>query len=108
MAEAAVKRLTMDPYLITPDLVSHIAELAALDLDVEEKPQFLTDLNRILDHIKQLRSLNTEDAEVEFQAEGGLNRMREDKKEPFSLISNILQNAPEKVGDFFKIPPVLE
>ncbi|MCL5055692.1 MAG: Asp-tRNA(Asn)/Glu-tRNA(Gln) amidotransferase subunit GatC [Firmicutes bacterium] len=97
----------MDPYLITPELVSHIAELAALDLDAEEKAQFFADLNRILDHIKQLRSSNTEDA-VEFQPEGSLNPLREDKNMPSFPTSDMLRNAPEKEGDFFKIPPVLE
>jgi aspartyl-tRNA(Asn)/glutamyl-tRNA(Gln) amidotransferase subunit C len=98
----------MDPYQVTPELVKHIAALASLDLTPKEEMQFSKELNRILDHIKHLQSINTEEVEPVFHTSWTLNRLRKDEENPSLPPSMILRNAPEREGNLFKIPPVLE
>jgi len=97
-----------DPYSITPEMVLHISKLASLELDETEKSHFAEELNAILGHMKQLKNLDTEHLEATFQTFPAVNVLRKDVPEPSLSTAEVLQNAPEKDGPFFKMPPILE
>ena len=93
---------------LTIDEVDHIARLARIDLNPEQKALYREQLSNILDYIAKLRELDT--ASVPPTAGGGLMRMelRTDRSHPGLSTAALLRNAPESEEDQFKIPPVFE
>jgi len=93
---------------LTIDEVEHIAKLARLELNAQQKALYREQLSNILDYIAKLRELDT--ASVPPTAGGGLARMefRFDRSCPGLSTGALLKNAPESEDDQFKIPPVFE
>jgi len=93
---------------LTIDEVEHIARLARLELNAEQKALYREQLSKILDYIAKLRELDT--ATVPPTAGGGLMRMelRFDRSRPGLSTEALLKNAPDADEDQFKIPPVFE
>ncbi|RTZ89556.1 MAG: Asp-tRNA(Asn)/Glu-tRNA(Gln) amidotransferase subunit GatB [Deltaproteobacteria bacterium] len=88
--------------------VEHIAALARLSLSEEEKDRLEKDLNAILGYVEKLGTLNTEGVEPTSHAIDITNAFREDVLTPFDDREKILDNAPERVESFFKVPPISE
>ena len=101
---------------VTLDDVRRVAELANLELTVEEEPKMQRDLNAILCHIDQLNELDTAGVPAMAQVEeilGGtlLSRgeaLRMDEVRPSLDRSEVMTSAPETDGRFFKVPKVIE
>ena len=93
---------------LTIDEVEHIAKLARLELNAEQKALYREQLSNILDYIAKLRQLDT--ASVPPTAGGGLPRMelRLDRTRAGLSTEALLRNAPESEANQFKIPPVFE
>lgn len=93
---------------LTTQEVEHIAKLARLELTDEQKEHYREQLSAILDYIAKLRTLDTTD--VPPTAGGGLSQMtlRSDESRPSLPTAKLLENAPEREADQFKIPPVFE
>jgi aspartyl-tRNA(Asn)/glutamyl-tRNA(Gln) amidotransferase subunit C len=101
---------------VTLDDVRRVAELANLELTVEEEPKMQRDLNAILGHIDQLNELDT--AGVPAMAQVGeilggtlLSRgeaLRTDEVRPSLDRSEVMSSAPETDGRFFRVPKVIE
>ncbi len=93
---------------LTTQEVEHIAKLARLELTDEQKDHYREQLSAILDYIAKLRTLDTTD--VPPTAGGGLSQMtlRPDESRPSLPTAKLLENAPEREADQFKIPPVFE
>lgn len=94
--------------MITPQVVKYVAELARIKI-TEEEIEFLKEqLGRILEYINSLKEVNTDEVEptrgVFFQE----NRLREDIPCKKDIFKEILKNAPQKEGNYFKIPKVIE
>jgi aspartyl-tRNA(Asn)/glutamyl-tRNA(Gln) amidotransferase subunit C len=93
--------------------VLHVADLANLELTVEERARMLKDLNAVLDHIDMLNEVDTKDvAPMAFVATEG-TALREDKALPSLPRDEALGNAPDPgVVDgqpaFFRVPKVIE
>jgi aspartyl-tRNA(Asn)/glutamyl-tRNA(Gln) amidotransferase subunit C len=90
------------------DEVDHIAKLARLELDQQQKVRYREQLSQILDFIATLRQLDTTD--VPPTAGGALGEMtlRPDESRPSLPTASLLRNAPETESDQFKVPPVFE
>jgi aspartyl-tRNA(Asn)/glutamyl-tRNA(Gln) amidotransferase subunit C len=88
--------------------VEHIAQLARLELNADQKARYREQLSHILDYIAKLRELKTDD--VPPTAGGGLQEMvlRADRARPGLSTKQLLRNAPDSEDDQFKIPPVFE
>lgn len=94
--------------LLSRDEVLHVALLARLDLDEEEIERYTWELNRILEHIEKLSELDTEGVEPTSHAVPLHNVLRPDEYgKPFSR-EEVLSNAPDKVGGYFRVPRVVE
>jgi aspartyl-tRNA(Asn)/glutamyl-tRNA(Gln) amidotransferase subunit C len=93
---------------LTIEEVEHIAKLARLGLDAEQKALYREQLSDILEYIARLRQLDT--ASVPPTAGGGLSRMelRPDQATPGLSTEALLGNAPDSEDNQFKIPPVFE
>jgi aspartyl-tRNA(Asn)/glutamyl-tRNA(Gln) amidotransferase subunit C len=88
--------------------VEHVAKLARLELNDEEKQVFTEQLNNILKYAEQLNSLDTEGIEPTSHAMPLVNVMREDNKHISLPLDEVFLNAPEEEEGQFKVPAVLE
>jgi aspartyl-tRNA(Asn)/glutamyl-tRNA(Gln) amidotransferase subunit C len=93
---------------ITLKEVEHVARLARLDLSEPEKERMRSQLDAILTYIDKLRRLNTDNVEPTSHAIPMLNVMREDEARPGLPPEAMLANAPEREGDFVRVPRIIE
>jgi aspartyl-tRNA(Asn)/glutamyl-tRNA(Gln) amidotransferase subunit C len=94
--------------MIDLEQVRKVALLARLALSPEEEQQFTGQLSGILDYVDQLRQLDTEAVEPTTRAIDLSNITRSDRLEPFGDREQMLNCAPDREGDFFKVPKILE
>ena len=87
--------------------VLKIANLARLQLKEEEIEVFQKQLGDILSFIDQLKELDTENVEP-YTQKAKTTPMREDEPRPSLDREKALMNAPEKDGEFFIVPRVVE
>ena len=88
--------------------VAHVAHLARLELGSDELEHYSEELSRILDYIAQIQELDTSNFSVDFQSGRQKNVFREDVVGESLKISEVLSNAPEDEGNYFKMPKILE
>ena len=93
---------------INREEVEHVARLARLALSEQEKARMGEELSTILAYIDQLRELDTSDVEPTSHAIPMVNVMREDEVRPSYPVEAMLQNAPEREGDFVRVPKIIE
>jgi aspartyl-tRNA(Asn)/glutamyl-tRNA(Gln) amidotransferase subunit C len=93
---------------ITKEAVGHIAHLARLELDPEEVETYTVQVDRILQYMDKLNSLDTKGIEPTSHAMPVVCVLRNDEaKSSFSTDESTL-NAPDRKGGFFKVPPIIE
>lgn len=94
---------------ITKKSLEHLADLARLELHENEKEKFLGDLEKILDHFKELQEVNTENVQPMAGGTELKNVLREDEDTGASLSPDLVVEAfPEKEKHWLKVPPVFE
>jgi aspartyl-tRNA(Asn)/glutamyl-tRNA(Gln) amidotransferase subunit C len=92
---------------ITVDDVSKVAQLARLQLPKEKISTYTAQLERILDYVAQLESVDTEGVPPTTRAVEVVNVTREDRVEPTPVREELLNLAPQREGDFFRVPKIL-
>lgn len=93
--------------MIDLEQVRKVALLARLELSEEEEKQFTEQLSGILDYVQQLNELSTDNIEPTTRAIELSNITRQDALEPFDDRESILEIAPDREDDFFKVPKIL-
>lgn len=98
---------------ITRKDVEHVARLARLSLTDEEKERYTAQLESILEYIDKLKMLNTDNVPPTTHAIPMANVWREDKavssqERGQGTPQEIISNAPESEGPFFKVKKVIE
>ena len=88
--------------------VRYLANLARLDLTDEEVKNFSGQLGTILSYIEKLKLVDTKDTPPTTHPLPIKNVFREDIVRPSLPASKALRNAPDKQGDSFKVPKVIE
>lgn len=88
--------------------VIYVAKLARLALSDEEAKRLGKQLNNILDYISKLNEVDTKDVEPTSHVLPMENIARDDVVKPSLDINEVLDNAPSKEGNFFKVPKVIE
>ena len=86
----------------------HIAELARLDLPAEELAGLTGDLERILEYVRQLSELDTSGVEPTTHATDLPTHLRADEARPGLPVDVGLADAPERIGDGFGVPKIIE
>ena len=94
--------------MISREDVVHVARLARLALTDAELETMREQLNAILSHIDALRAVDTSGVEPTSHAVPQFNVMREDEPRPCFPIEEMLANAPDRAGDFFRVPRIIE
>ena len=88
--------------------VAHIARLARLALSDEEKKRFREQLGNILDHVSELKSLDTKGVPPTSHVLPLKNVWREDQVVTPENLEALLSNAPDREGPYFKVKKVIE
>lgn len=86
----------------------HIAQLARLALTDSEREKFATQLSSILSYVETLRELDTSGIEPTSHVVTIGNVVREDKVSPSLAKDAALMNAPDRTGDFYRVPKIIE
>lgn len=95
--------------MISQKDVEHIAKLARIELNEKEKEKFSQELSLILDYIKQLNEVDTDDVEPTSQVTGISNALRDD--ESVNNLNNqdkIIEQFPERKETLLKVKAILE
>ncbi len=88
--------------------VMRIATLARLELEENEVEMLARDLGSILSYVHKLDELDTEGVEATTHAVELETTLREDKLEPGLDVELGLRQAPERLGDGFGVPKIIE
>jgi aspartyl-tRNA(Asn)/glutamyl-tRNA(Gln) amidotransferase subunit C len=92
---------------ITPDDVRKVAKLARLDLEEAKITTYANQLERILDYVSHLESIDTEGVPPTTRAVEVVNVTRPDAVEATEVREELLNLAPQREGDFFRVPRIL-
>ena len=94
--------------MISGDDVEHVARLARLSLTEAERERMREQLAGILAYIDTLRALDTSATEPTSHAVPMVNVMRDDELRSCLSQDVALANAPERRGEFFRVPKIIE
>jgi aspartyl-tRNA(Asn)/glutamyl-tRNA(Gln) amidotransferase subunit C len=87
--------------------VDYVAALAKLSFSADEKMRLTGELNRILEYMDQLRTLDTGGVEPLAQLTERENILREDRCRPGLSREAALANAPSATESFFGVPKTI-
>ncbi len=87
--------------------VRKVAKLARLELPDEEIDVYADQLKKILGYVEQLEKVNTKDISPTTRAVEVVNVLREDTIESTNIRNQLLDLAPSREGNFFKVPKIL-
>ncbi len=90
------------------DTVRRIATLARIRVEEDELEPLSRELSSILDWIEQLNEVDTADVPPMTSVEDMPMKKREDVVTDGFCVEDVLANAPEREGDFFAVPKVVE
>ena len=92
---------------VSKEEILHIAELANLNLEEDKIDAYLLNLQDILNFANIVNKANVEGLEVTIGSNEAKNVFRKDEIKEFEEREALLQNAPEKENNMFKIPKVI-
>jgi aspartyl-tRNA(Asn)/glutamyl-tRNA(Gln) amidotransferase subunit C len=93
---------------LTAEDVRWVAHLARLELTDAEQQQMTRDLGAILDYVNQLQQVPTDGVEPLAHPLPVQNVFRGDEPAPSLTVDAALANAPDRRGNFYGVPAVLE
>lgn len=92
---------------VTREELLHIAKLANLTIDENEIENYLSNLKEILNFVDILNTAPVDDLKETIGSNTNYNMFRKDEIVEFEDKEALLQNAPEKELNMFKIPKVI-
>lgn len=87
--------------------VERIAGLSKLEFSEVEKQEITGDMNRMLDFVEQLSTVDTEGVKPLIYMLEEEAILRKDEVIETITQADALRNAPEKDSDFIKVPKVI-
>jgi aspartyl-tRNA(Asn)/glutamyl-tRNA(Gln) amidotransferase subunit C len=88
--------------------IEHVARLARLELTSEERDRLRAQLGVILEHAAKVGEVAADDVPPTASAIPRANVYRPDVVEPSLPADEALRNAPEREGDRFRVPRIVE
>ena len=92
---------------ITKEEVKKVAHLARLELNENEINNHAEQLEKILDYIRQLEKINTDDVSCTTRAIEVVNVFRKDEKKNSDCNEELLNLGPSREDKFFKVPKII-
>jgi aspartyl-tRNA(Asn)/glutamyl-tRNA(Gln) amidotransferase subunit C len=93
---------------LDPATVKRIARLARIRIEESQLPQMQVELNGILGWVEQLNEVNVEGVEPLTGGAQMALKLREDVVTDGGISEQVLANAPDRAGDFYTVPKVVE
>ncbi len=87
--------------------VRKVAHLARLELTEDQIENYREQLEEILSYVDQLQDIDTENIDPTTRAVEVVNAFREDLVEVNCSREDLLNQAPQRDGDFFRVPKIL-
>ena len=88
--------------------VGYVAELARLELTDEEKAVFQRQLEGIVGYVEKISEVDVDGVEPTMHGRPLVNAFRDDVVRPSLPAETVLGNAPQRVGDEFLLPKIVE
>tara|TARA_B100000482_G_scaffold36360_1_gene22978 strand:+ start:253 stop:546 length:294 start_codon:yes stop_codon:yes gene_type:complete len=92
---------------ISADDVRKVAKLARLNLPDDKIATYTGQLESILGYVSQLEQVDTTGVPETTRAVEVTNVTRQDGIDPTPVREEILNQAPQREGDFFRVPKIL-
>ena len=92
---------------ITQAEVKKVAHLARLELNDSEISNHAEQLEKILDYIEQLESIDTDGVPCTTRAIEVTNIFRKDEKKNSNCTEELLELGPSTEDNFYKVPKIL-
>ena len=92
---------------ISSDDVRKVAKLARLNLPDDKIATYTGQLESILGYVSQLEQVDTTGVPETTRAVEVTNVTRQDGVDPTPVREEILNQAPQREGDFFRVPKIL-
>ncbi len=92
---------------ITANDVRKVAKLARLELPDQQVELFTNQLEKILGYVAQLEEIDTQDVPPTTRAVEVVNVLREDSVQTTTIRDELLDQAPDREGNFFRVPKIL-
>ena len=87
--------------------VRKVAQLSRLELPEDQIQTYTKQLEEILSYVEQLQEIDTENIPPTTRAVEVVNAMREDIVEVSCSREDLLNQAPQREGDFYRVPKIL-
>lgn len=87
--------------------VKKVAHLARLEISSAEEETYQNQLNDIMKYFEEIAQVETTDVVPLVTPSEIALVFREDKAEVVHSVEDALKNAPERMGNLFKVPPVV-
>ncbi len=93
---------------ITKDDVVYISKLSRISMSEKEIASFTSQLDSILEYMKKLNELDTDNIKPTSHVLDVNNVVRKDEVVENSDREEILSNAPDLDNNFFRVPKIIE
>ncbi|MCY7288834.1 MAG: Asp-tRNA(Asn)/Glu-tRNA(Gln) amidotransferase subunit GatC [Cryobacterium sp.] len=93
---------------ITAEQVAHLANLARIDLSAEEIARLTTELGQIVDSVAKVAEVATPGVPATSHPMPLTNVFRADTVVPSLTVEQALSGAPDRDGDKFRVPAILD
>ncbi|RLC45446.1 MAG: Asp-tRNA(Asn)/Glu-tRNA(Gln) amidotransferase GatCAB subunit C [Candidatus Coatesbacteria bacterium] len=93
---------------IGKEQVEYLARLSGIELDEAEKETFSRQLLRIIGYVEQIGDLDLSGVPPTAHTQDLTNVMREDECRPGLPQDAALAMAPDRQGDYFRVPKVIK
>lgn len=90
--------------MISKETVLKVANLARLSVDDGKAERYSVALSAIFDHMEKLKAVDVSGVEPMTHVHGSKNVLREDVVQPSMPIQDVLLNAPDRNGQFIRVP----
>ena len=92
---------------ISKEEVKKVAHLARLELNDNEINNHADQLEKILDYIRHLEAIDTDDVPCTTRAIEVINVFRKDEKKNYDCTEEILELGPSREDKYFKVPKII-
>ncbi|HET9052495.1 MAG TPA: Asp-tRNA(Asn)/Glu-tRNA(Gln) amidotransferase subunit GatC [Candidatus Dormibacteraeota bacterium] len=93
---------------LTDAEIAHVATLARLGLSEEERARYGAQLAAILEHMRILERVDVGGVPETAQVGGLVNVWREDRERPSTPVDALLDSAPDRDGNAFRVGAIQE
>ena len=93
---------------ISRDTILHVAKLARLTVTDAEADKLTKDIQSILKYVEKLNELDVKDVPATSHAVHLDTLLRPDELKPCMPLETVMKNAPERIGDGFGVPKIIE